>query len=104
MPTIEEQLALRARLQSVETDLLAKGQRHVQLIGAAGTFEWVKAGALHEPIQQAQGDIQEAEDMIVAQGLRNVMVATDEGLFLWHAKPTKPKASKRPKGGRPTHK
>ena len=98
MPTIEEQLALRARLQAVEADLLANGKRHVQLIGTAGTFEWIKAGALHEPIQQAQGDIQEAEDMIVAQGSRNIMVATDEGLFLWHAKP---KASKRPKGGRP---
>jgi len=31
-------------LQSVETDLLAKGKRHVQLIGAARTFEWLKAG------------------------------------------------------------
>ena len=101
MSAIEEHLALRACLQSVETDLLANGKRHVQLIGTAGTFEWIKAEALHEPIQQAQGDIQEAEDMIVAQGLHNIIVATDEGLFLWHAKP---RASKRPKGERPTHK
>jgi hypothetical protein len=48
--TSDESAAVRARLQSVENDLLAAGKRNVTIEGAAAVFTWafcaVKGGML----------------------------------------------------------
>jgi hypothetical protein len=84
---IEEQLALRARLQAVEDDLLAAGKRHVITPCVVRVFERGLPDALHEPAEETQaGDPQEIEDMIIGQGWQDIMVATDAGTFTWNPK------------------
>jgi hypothetical protein len=84
MPTIEEQLALRNRLQTAEDDLVAARQQHVTTDGTLGIITWQRQGAPRyraEPV--VIDDIQEIEDMIVSQQWDDIILATDRGTWTW---------------------
>ena len=85
MSAIDERLAIRARLQAVEDDLVAAGKRNVTFTGNAGVFTWVLHGAGHEPVELLAflDDIQEVEDMILAAGLDHLVEMTQHGTFTW---------------------
>jgi hypothetical protein len=53
MPTIDEQLALRGRLQAAEDDLIAARKQHVTIDGTQGIFNWVRHGALSKGAEVA---------------------------------------------------
>lgn len=85
MASIEQRLALRDRLQTVENSLIAAGRRNVTIECAAGAFTWVQQGAGRESNQPTSrtDDIQAIEDLIVSEGHDHLVVMTWHGTFTW---------------------
>lgn len=83
--TLNEKLAIRARLQAVEDDLRAAGKRNAIIQGAGGVFTWVLSGAGREPAEILSffDDIQEVEDMIIQTGMDRLVEMTQGGTFTW---------------------
>ena len=83
--TLDEELAIRARLQAVEDDLSAAGKRNAIIQGANGVFTWVLRGAGRDPAESLSSfdDIQEVEDMIVRAGISHLVEMTQGGTFTW---------------------
>ena len=85
MATLDERLAIKARLQSIDDDLVMAGRRNVTIEGASGVFTWVLHGAGREPAELLTffNDIQEAEDQILAAGFNHLVEMTKHGTFTW---------------------
>ena len=85
VPSIEQLLALRDRLQAVENSLMAAGRRNVTIACAVGAFTWVQQGAgreTTEPIAYVD-DLQAIEDVIVSEGHDHLVIMTWHGTFTW---------------------
>ena len=92
---VEHLAAIRARLQSVEDDLVAAGKRKVTMDGAAGVFSWTLRGAGHDAVERLSfaDDIREVEDMIIAAAFDCLFQSLQRGSFAWWLrKPTQPAA------------
>ena len=83
--TLEERSALRARLQSLEDELIVAGKRNVIVDSAAGVFTWLLRGAGGEAVETLPliDRIQELEDLILAEDLNHLLEMTEHGTFTW---------------------
>ena len=61
-------------------------KRHVIARTEHGTSEWMLPGTMNEPPEVIEsGELPAIEEMIVAQGWKDIMVAMERGTFSWVA-------------------